>query len=81
MCVFVQEDLWCPSICGGVGVSYGAGFHSLAGRNRMSRCVLVEPAPRVSGDRCSFPGQWGKRDCSPRLAQRARKIILFAKQM
>lgn len=73
MCEFVQEELWCPSICSGVGVSYKAGFRSVAGRNRMSWCVLGEPAPQVSGGRCSFPGQWGKRGCSTQPGTVCRK--------
>lgn len=77
--VFVQEELWCSSVCDGVGVSYRAGFHSEAGRNRMSRCVLVEPAPQVSGGRCSFPGHWGKRGCSTQVGTVCRKNNLLCK--
>lgn len=56
------------AICG-VGVGCGACLESAAGRNRMSQCVSVEPAPQISGSRRSFPGQQGSTGAAaPRLA-------------
>lgn len=38
------------------GWACGACLESAAGRNRMSRRVSVEPAPLISGSRCSLLG-------------------------
>lgn len=39
-----------------LGWARGACLESAAGRNRMSRRVSVEPAPLISGSRCSLLG-------------------------